>query len=216
VRVRPAAYPVLRLATALVALTFVVLVGIDAFTSTLLRGVGVPSAVEQYALEVAAPEDMAQKAAEAPVEAPAMEEADQFFAEPELVGADEEQAIPGEAEGALRFAAPTLPVSLEVQPTPDLKEEAAEAEMPPSAGPATTTAEVTREMELDVTPTLAPEPTSLPTPSITPEPSPVPTPGLAIRADKPVLSPLRILEIGLGLATVLLTGLTIHARRGRR
>jgi hypothetical protein len=214
-RARPPAYPVLRLATVLVALAFVVLVGIDAFTSMLLPAASVPSAVEQYALEVAAPEDMAQKAVEAPEEAPAMEEADQFFAEPELAGAGEEQAIPGEAEGAFRFNAATPPASLEVLPTPDLKGEMAEAEAPLPAGPVTMTAEVTLEMELGATHTITPEPTALPTPSITPQPAPVPTPGLATRADKPVLSSLRVLEIGLGLATLLLAGLTLRAWRRR-
>jgi hypothetical protein len=208
---RPPAYPVLSLATALAALAFFVVVGLDALSGRVLD-----TAREA---QIAAP--AAEKAAEV-----------QDMAATETLDAELEQAAPtitaiqeapmvsgevqaeAEAEGEPPYATPTFceecPEALGAE-QPEEEQERAMSPPPTegtaaSAEPVEATDGVAMEGDELTTP-LAPLEQSAPSPTALPA-SPE-----AVWRQPPFWTPLRYVEIGLGAVTLLLAGLTLWIRQ---
>jgi hypothetical protein len=212
IRERPRAYPIFQFATALATLALIVVVGIDFFSPV---AAGRVATVAQEALPV----DEAVAEMEEPSAAVALEDAVEeapraFFAEPESEAGVE---APAPAEGFVEGVSPT--------PCPDLKtgelERAIETESPSDLAVQATdippVAETLEQADMEAEP-----PPATPASTAAPESgalSPTP-PSLSneeaqalIEPPTPPISPLRMIEVGLGAVAALLAAITFWMRK---
>jgi hypothetical protein len=226
-RARPPAYPFLQLATALATLAFVAVVGLDALT-----GQGRPAALSAAAPEQA--ERVATQLVEAPVAAAPSETASALgMAQTEapleaLSQAPQGTPVPGPAEGIGGGEAPlTGPAASEALPTMQAEDR---ARIPPS----TPCIGCGGGGEGEGVPEEPPTANQVP-PQATPTPAAVPTEAFAAKAGasppgaapqgapteihppsgqyRPGFSLIRLAEISLGLAALIMAGLTLWIRR---
>lgn len=208
---RTRAYPVLRLATALAALAFFVVMGLDALSGQVLdtaREAQLAAPAAEKAAEMqdfAATESLDAELEEAAPTATAIQEA------PMVSG---EAQVETEAEGEPPRPSPTFceecPEALGAE-QPEEEQDRAISPLPTEGATAPAEAlEATGEVAME-----GGEPTAPPTPleQKAPSPSAPAESPEAIGRQPPFWTPLRFAEIGLGAATLLLAGLTLWIRR---
>jgi hypothetical protein len=194
IRERRPAYPVLRLATALAALAFLSVVGVEALMRSGTPLAALPEKGVQAEVEMAAAEDLT-----APVEEEAIPQ-EAAFADAAPEAEESEAPVPGaefragELEEPMDEGQPPVLGAAEFTPEPT-DEELGEGEEPPAI------------QEAEITPT--PEPVALAEPDA--EPLPRAEPAGATQQVLPVL--LRVVEVALGVAAVLLAVFMFRARR---
>jgi hypothetical protein len=208
IKERPRVYPVMRLATAVAAVAFFALVGVDALTGVTLRGAVAPAAEMQRSEEVPAPAvgalDEGEVVLEKEVEVEPITEPEEGI----MAFADETEGAKNQVEGTtvpsdeeLRVAATPMEEVAEapiLQPTPTIISEV------PAEGEALGAGEEDffRAPEEEVLePTPVPEATAVPSGSLEESELPI------------TWSPLRIVEITLGVLVLLLASVTLWIRK---
>ena len=210
---RPRAFPVMRLATAMATLAFLVVVGIDAVTSTMFMRAASPAAKEQIALEAPASEPNFFREADAPLEGWGTVETEAAHVESEVV-ADEEL---GEEAFALDLAQPTIvPVKPEdvTAATADDGPDESRALAPTNtiesvAGEAPPAVEKFAVGGVSAEETLTPSPAETAVSVGTASPSP----GIVETVGAQPWSTIRLAEVGLGVLAAALAVLTIWIRK---
>jgi hypothetical protein len=207
----PQAYPILRLATALAALAFFVVVGVDAISGMALGAARESSQMAPAAEEIMRMQDVTE---DAPAAAEEEQEASKSVEMPAPSMAVGEAQVEAEAEEAIPRPSPTP-----CEPCSDtFAEEAPSEERAPGAAPEESLEE---QPEAEGAPTDALQATARPssTPADFEEPAPptpAPTPTAEIRAAERqpgFWTSLRIVEAGLAGLSLLLAGLTIYFRK---
>ena len=214
IRQRPPAYPVLRFATVLAAFFFVVLVGLDVLASGLTFGASAPAMAPQ--MELAAPADEMLSAEQDMVSVPEEEVVEGAPAE---LG---DAVLDGVGESLQENAAEGRAVADEPQP-PSAEAEAPLAEEPSYAATSVPTTSEAEALELEQEKLAAGEGVDevLPAPELIAPESEPPIVSREVPASELDTSAFRfyprtllcMLEISLGLAIILLAGLTIYYRR---
>jgi hypothetical protein len=213
IKERPRAYPVMRLATALATLAFLVVVGVDAITSTMFLRAAAPAAKEQIALEAPSYQANAFREAEVPAEGWAAVETEAVHLESEAEVGEE---VRGD-EDAFDLAQPTMvPGEYKgVTDTPTEDELAESRALAPTSTLESVAGEPLPAIEEEAVGGVIAEETSTPSSivdaiALTTD---TPSPDLVEPVGAQPWSPLRIAEVGLGVVATILAVLTIWIRK---
>jgi hypothetical protein len=213
IKERPRAYPVMRLATALATLAFLVVVGVDAVTSTMFLRAAAPAAKEQIALQAPSYQANAFREAEAPAEGWTVVATEAVHLEAEAEVGDELRA----EEDAFDLAQPTM-VSGEYKGVTDTptEDELAESRAPaPTRTLESAAGEPLPAVEEEAVGGVIAEETSTPSSivDVIVLTTDTPSPELVEPVGAQPWSPLRIAEAGLGVVAAVLAVLTIWIRK---
>lgn len=210
---RPRAYPVMRLATALATLAFLVVVGVDAISSTMFLRAAAPAAKEQIAMEAPSYQANAVREAEVPAEGWATAETEALHLGPEAMVGEELAA----EEDAFDLAQPTMvPDEYKGMTATSVEGELAESRaLAPTSTLETITGEPPPAVEEEAVGGVIAEDTATPSSivGVTTLATETPSPEFVAPIGAQPWSPLRVAEVGLGVVAAVLAALTIWIRK---